>query len=141
MASNSRRQSRILSFQVLFEAEQHGKTNWEVLNLRLNESNLNEEARTFVTELVNGVADSKDRIDSVLERHAPAFPLNEMAAVDRNVLSLAIYELIFDNHESPFRVIINEAIEIAKGYGSESSGRFVNGVLASVAIEASNVGQ
>ena len=102
---------------------------------------MNEEARTFVTELVNGVADSKDRIDSVLERHAPAFPLNEMAAVDRNVLSLAIYELLFDNHESPFRVIINEAIEIAKGYGSESSGRFVNGVLASVAIEASNVGQ
>ena len=141
MASNSRRQSRILSFQVLFEAEQHGKTNLEVLNLRLNESNLNEEARTFVTELVNGVADSKGRIDYVLERHAPAFPLNEMAAVDRNVLSLAIYELLFDNHESPFRVIINEAIEIAKGYGSESSGRFVNGVLASVAIEASNVGQ
>ena len=141
MASNSRRQSRILSFQVLFEAEQHGKTNLEVLNLRLNESNLNEEARTFVTELVNGVADSKRRIDSVLERHAPALPLNEMAAVDRNVLSLAIYELLFDNHESPFRVIINEAIEIAKGYGSESSGRFVNGVLASVAIEASNVGQ
>ena len=139
MASNSRRQSRILSFQVLFEAEQHGKPNAEVLNLRLNESNLNEEARTFVTELVNGVADSKTRIDSVLERHAPAFPLNEMAAVDRNVLSLAIYELLFDNHESPFRVIINEAIEIAKGYGSESSGRFVNGVLASVAIEASNV--
>ena len=139
MASNSRRQSRILSFQVLFEAEQHGKTNAEVLNLRLNESNLNEEARTFVTELVNGVADSKARIDYVLERHAPAFPLDEMAAVDRNVLSLAIYELLFDNHESPFRVIINEAIEIAKGYGSESSGRFVNGVLASVAIEASNV--
>ena len=141
MASNSRRQSRILSFQVLFEAEQHGKKISDVLNLRLNESNLNEEARTFVTELVNGVADSKDRIDSVLERHAPAFPLNEMAAVDRNVLSLAIFELLFDNHESPFRVIINEAIEIAKGYGSESSGRFVNGVLASVAIEASNVGQ
>ena len=141
MASNSRRQSRILSFQVLFEAEQHGKKISDVLNLRLNESNLNEEARTFVTELVNGVADSKGRIDSVLERHAPAFPLNEMAAVDRNVLSLAIFELLFDNHESPFRVIINEAIEIAKGYGSESSGRFVNGVLASVAIEASNVGQ
>ena len=139
MASNSRRQSRIFSFQVLFEAEQHGKTKAEVLNLRLNESNLNEEARTFVTELVYGVADSKARIDYVLERHAPAFPLNEMAAVDRNVLSLAIYELLFDNHESPFRVIINEAIEIAKGYGSESSGRFVNGVLASVAIEASNV--
>ena len=139
MASNSRRQSRILSFQVLFEAEQHGRPNAEVLNLRLNESNLNEEARTFVTELVNGVAASKARIDYVLERHAPAFPLNEMAAVDRNVLSLAIYELLFDNHESPFRVIINEAIEIAKGYGSESSGRFVNGVLASVAIEASNV--
>ena len=139
MASKSRRRSRILSFQVLFEAEQHGKPNLEVLNLRLNESNLNEEARTFVIELVNGVANSKDRIDSILERHAPAFPLNEMAAVDRNVLSLAIYELLFDNHDSPFRVIINEAIEIAKGYGSDSSGRFVNGVLASVAIEASNV--
>tara|TARA_B100000700_G_C15062268_1_gene866681 strand:- start:6093 stop:6515 length:423 start_codon:yes stop_codon:yes gene_type:complete len=139
MASNSRRQSRILSFQVLFEAEQHGKPTSEVLNLRLNESNLNEEARTFVTKLVDGTANSKDKIDSVLERHAAAFPLNEMAAVDRNVLSLAIYELLFDNHDSPFRVIINEAVDIAKGYGSESSGRFVNGVLASVAIEANNV--
>ena len=110
------------------------------LNL-LEAKDYSSDPKSFVTELVNGVADSKGRIDSVLERHAPAFPLNEMAAVDRNVLSLAIYELLFDNHESPFRVIINEAIEIAKGYGSESSGRFVNGVLASVAIEASNVGQ
>ena len=62
-------------------------------------------------------------------------PLEEMSPVDRNVLRLAIYEVLFDNHRAPIRVAINEAVEIAKGYGSESSGRFVNGVLGAVALE------
>lgn len=136
MASSSRRRSRILAFQVLFEAEQHDRAISTVLDVRIGESNLSEDGATFVRELVDGVTEKRADIDLVIERHAPAFPLEDMAPVDRNVLRLAIYEVLFDNRRAPLRVAINEAVEIAKGYGSESSGRFVNGVLGAVALEA-----
>ncbi len=136
MASSSRRRSRILAFQTLFEAEQHSRDTVEVLERRLDESDLSDDGREFVRGLVNGVTAQRDAIDEVIVRHAPAFPLAEMAPVDRNVLRLAIYEVLFDNRRAPLRVAINEAVEIAKGYGSESSGRFVNGVLGAVALEA-----
>ena len=136
MPSGSRRRSRILAFQVLFEAEQHDRVISAVLEVRLGESKLSEDGRGFVRELVDGVIANRDEIDAVIERHAPAFPLADMAPVDRNVLRLAIYEVLFDNRRAPLRVAINEAVEVAKGYGSESSGRFVNGVLGAVALEA-----
>lgn len=136
MASSSRRRSRILAFQVLFEAEQHKRVVSAVLDTRLAESKLSDDGATFVRDLVNGVTAKRDDIDSVIERYASAFPLEDMAPVDRNVLRLAIYEVLFDNRGAPLRVAINEAVEIAKGYGSESSGRFVNGVLGAVALEA-----
>ena len=136
MPSGSRRRSRILAFQVLFEAEQHDRLISDVLDVRLGESNLSEDGRGFVRDLVEGVTAKREDIDSVIARHAPAFPLVDMAPVDRNVLRLAIYEVLFDNRGAPLRVAINEAVEIAKGYGSESSGRFVNGVLGAVALEA-----
>ena len=136
MASSSRRRSRILAFQVLFESEQHSRDTLEVLDRRLRESDLSDDGREFVRGLVNGVTDGRDAIDDVITQHASAFPLCEMAPVDRNVLRLAIYEVLFDNRRAPLRVAINEAVDIAKGYGSESSGRFVNGVLGAVALEA-----
>ena len=136
MPSSSRRRSRILAFQVLFEAEQHTRDLSAVLDTRVEESSLSLDGAAFVRELVNGVNERRDEIDRVIERHAPAFPLEDMAPVDRNVLRLAIYEVLFDNRGAPLRVAINEAVEIAKGYGSESSGRFVNGVLGAVALEA-----
>jgi N utilization substance protein B len=136
MASNSRRRSRILAFQILFEAEQHKRVVSAVLDTRIAESNLSDDGATFTRDLVNGVTAKRYDIDPVIELHAPAFPLKDMAPVDRNVLRLAIYEVLFDNRGAPLRVAINEAVEIAKGYGSESSGRFVNGVLGAVALEA-----
>jgi N utilization substance protein B len=136
MPSGSRRRSRILAFQVLFEAEQHGRPVAETLEVRLGESELGEGARGFTRDLVEGVEANREAIDEVISTHAPAFPLADMAPVDRNVLRLAIYEVLFDNRRAPLRVAINEAVEIAKGYGSESSGRFVNGVLGAVALEA-----
>jgi len=136
MASSSRRRSRILAFQTLFESEQHSRDTLEVLDRRLRESDLSDNGREFVRTLVNGVTEQRDSIDEVIVRHASAFPLSEMAPVDRNVLRLAIYEVLFDNRRAPLRVAINEAVEISKGYGSESSGRFVNGVLGAVALEA-----
>jgi len=136
MPSGSRRRSRILAFQVLFESEQHEEKVTDALERRLEESDLDTSARAFAGDLVNGVAEHRSDIDEVISRYASAFPLEEMAPVDRNVLRLAIYEVLFDNRGAPLRVAINEAVDIAKGYGSESSGRFVNGVLGAVALEA-----
>ena len=138
MTSQSRRRSRIAAFQVLFEADITGRLVPEVLNRHLSESTLTLDARKFTTELVYGVGRFLEEIDDTIRRYAPAFPLEDMAAVDRNVLRLAIYEVLFDTGRAPLRVAINEAVEIAKGYGSESSGRFVNGVLGAVALEAAD---
>lgn len=136
MPSRSRRRSRILAVQVLFEADANRRPLAVVLERQLGESALDEEARAYTRDLVRGVDEHLEAIDETIRRHAPAFPLEDMPGVDRNVLRLAIYEMLFDTGRAPLRVAINEAVEIAKGYGSESSGRFVNGVLGAVALEA-----
>jgi N utilization substance protein B len=136
MAGGSRRRSRITAFQTLFEADVSQRDPLEVLERRLAEARLAGEAQAFARDLVTGVVNAREEIDALIQRHAPAFPLADMAPVDRNVLRLAIYEVLFDNRGAPLRVAINEAVEIAKGYGSESSGRFVNGVLGAVALQA-----
>ena len=137
MSRSSRRRSRIVAFQALFEADSSGRGRDQVLERQLAESRLDQEGCDFARALVDGVDERGDEIDELIGRYAPAFPLSDMAPVDRNVLRLAIYEVLFDNHRAPLRVAINEAIEIAKGYGSESSGRFVNGVLGGIALLAS----
>lgn len=138
MAQGSRRQSRIVAFQVLFEAEVAQRDLVATLERHLHEARLTEEATAFTRALVDGVQTHRDQIDAVIREHAPAFPLEEMAGVDRNVLRLAIYEVLFDNQPAPLRTAINEAVDLAKGYGSESSGRFVNGVLGAVVLAASS---
>lgn len=133
---SSRRRSRIAAFRVLFEADQRGVPVSAILPRHLEDSGLDAEGRGFAESLVAGVTARQAEVDAVIARHAPAFPLADMAPVDRNVLRLAVYEVLFDTSGAPLRVAINEAVEIAKGYGSESSGRFVNGVLGAVALEA-----
>jgi len=132
----SRRRSRIAAFQALFEADLGGHPLAAVLGRHLEEAGLDPAGVRFARALAEGVQANREAIDTVIQRHAPAFPLAEMAAVDRNVLRLAVYEVLFDTDRAPLRAAINEAVEIAKGYGSESSGRFVNGVLGAVALEA-----
>ncbi len=134
--ASSRRRSRIAAFQALFEADLGGRPFEPVLTRHLEEAGLEPEGREFARSLVRGVESHLADIDDVIQRHAPAFPLAEMATVDRNVLRLAVYEVLFDTDPAPLRAAINEAVEIAKGYGSESSGRFINGVLGAVALEA-----
>lgn len=91
------------------------------------------EEQNFVVSLVRGVINKKEEIDPVVVENAPDWPLEKITVVDRNILRLGIYELMFgDYKEVPPRVAINEAIELAKTYGSEGSGRFVNGVLGTV---------
>ena len=80
---------------------------------------------------MSGVIQSKQEIDEKIKRFAPAWPVDQLPAVDRNILRLAIFELLMDN-KVPVSVSINEAVELAKKFGSDSSARFVNGVLSSV---------
>jgi N utilization substance protein B len=136
--SGSRRRSRIVAFQTLFEADTAGRDIRATLDRQVREARLSEDAAAFADHLVEGVEQHREAIDTVIRERAPAFPLSDMAPVDRNVLRLAIYEVLFDNQPAPLRTAINEAVELAKGYGSESSGRFVNGVLGAVALAASD---
>jgi N utilization substance protein B len=140
MPGASRRRSRIAAFQALFEADVSGRPAPASLERLLRDAALTADAADFARRLVAGVLDHRDAIDAVLRERAPAFPLADMPPVDRNVLRLAIYEVLFDNQPAPLRTAINEAVELAKGYGSESSGRFVNGVLGAVALAASDRG-
>lgn len=134
--AQSRRRSRILAFQVLFESDVRKQPALVVMRRQFREANLSEEALAFAQQLVEGVLEHCEEIDDSIRQHAPEFPLEDLSPVDRNVLRLAIYEVLFDTRRAPLRVAINEAVDIAKGYGSESSGRFVNGVLGAVALEA-----
>ncbi|MFN8639018.1 MAG: transcription antitermination factor NusB [Dehalococcoidia bacterium] len=137
MPRGGRRRSRIVAFQVLFEADVSAKPLDAILERHVREAELDEDADEFVHHLVHGVEAHRAEIDAVIARHAEAFPLADMAPVDRNVLRLAVFEVLFDNRGAPLRAAINEAVDLAKGYGSESSGRFVNGVLGAVALAAS----
>ena len=87
----------------------------------------------FVWQLVNGIVDHLDQINKVIEKAAPQWPIDQITIVDRNVLRIGLYELLYANKdEVPPKVAINEAIELAKTFGGENSGKFINGVLGTV---------
>lgn len=87
----------------------------------------------FVNNLINGVVSHRKELDNIIEKAAPMWPLDQIDMIDRNVLRLGLYELIYENKEEvPPKVAINEAIELAKSFGGESSGKFINGVLGTV---------
>lgn len=129
--AGARRKARILALQALYEVDSVGHDVDGVLSRMLDETRLSEENSAFVRELVIGVVRDKEKIDLDIQRSAPAWPVEQLAVVDRNILRLAIFELLIDNRV-PVKVAINEAVELAKGFGSDSSARFINGVLGSV---------
>jgi N utilization substance protein B len=96
----------------------------------------------FIARLVKGVLEHIAEIDKIIEKAAPQWPLEQIAMVDRNVLRLGLYELLYaDREEVPPKVAINEAIELAKSFGGDSSGKFVNGVLGTVYREIGEPGK
>ena len=96
----------------------------------------------FIQELIDGVMGKIDDIDRIIEKAAPQWPIDQIAIVDRNVLRLGIYELLFGNRdEVPPKVAINEAIELAKTFGGDASGKFVNGVLGTIYREIGEPGK
>ncbi len=127
-----RRKARIITLQALYELDCSVHKPEEVLARLLEEKPLNDEAAEFAKSLIDGVLQNKREIDDVIRRFAPAFPVEQIALIDRNILRLAIFEILFDNRV-PVKAAINEAVELAKSFGSDSSQKFVNGVLGSVA--------
>jgi len=132
---SSRHLSRSIAMQSLYE--------WDFFEKKrdlekLVEKNLQEfgpglEDKNFVSELVKGVVKHQKEIDEIIQKTAPQWPLDQISIVDRNILRIGIYELLFgDKKAVPPKVAINEAIELAKGFGGENSGKFVNGVLGTV---------
>jgi N utilization substance protein B len=133
--AGKRRKARVLALQALFERDTVGHAPEEVVSRLQEETAAARDAAAFGRELVDGVLKNKDAIDATIHKLAPAWPLDQIAVVDRNILRLAIYEILIDN-KVPMRAAINEAVELAKTYGGENSPRFVNGVLGAVSALA-----
>lgn len=125
-----RRKARELALQALYEADVASHSATEALERLIGEleASLPEEAAQYSRELVSGVLQNKEVIDSKIRHHAPNWPLEQTSAIDRNILRLAIFEILFNN-SVPMRAAINEAVDLAKTFGSDSSSKFVNGVL------------
>lgn len=105
----------------------------EVVQKNISEFGVGLENSDFIWRLVKGVVEHLPKLDKIIEKSAPEWPLEQITIVDRNILRLGLYELLFgDRQEVPPKVAINEAIELAKGFSGESSGKFVNGVLGTV---------
>jgi N utilization substance protein B len=127
----ARHRARIAALQALFEIDCAGHGLATVLEHRLQDVALPEPGTGFARELVLGVDAHLDRIDGLIGRYAPEWPVDQIAIIDRNILRIAIYEILVRD-DTPIKVAINEAVELAKEFGSDSSGRFVNGVLGSL---------
>ena len=129
--AGARRKARGLALQALYEIDSVGHEMARVLTRLLANGELSEENNAFVRELVSGVIQNKEKIDINIKNFAPAWPIEQLPVVDRNILRLAIFEILLNN-KVPVKVAINEAVELAKTFGSDNSPRFVNGVLGSV---------
>lgn len=141
----NRHLSRSIVLQTLFEWDLNNmdkKGTLEVLNRNVEEFAPNKTDNPFIEKLLDGVLGKKPELDQVIEKAAPEWPIDRISPVDRNILRLGLYELLFaDRKEVPAKVAINEAIELAKQFGGENSSRFVNGVLGAVYKEIGEPGK
>lgn len=132
----NRHLSRSIVMQSLYEWDFSGKKEDEIKEIvshNVKEFGPGLEGDDFVKQLIEGVVKNIEKIDKVIITAAPEWPMAQITIVDRNILRLGLYELLFGNYEEvPPKVAINEAIELAKSFGGESSSRFVNGVLGTV---------
>jgi N utilization substance protein B len=129
--TGGRRKARSIALQALYEIDSVQHDPEEILTHLQAEADLSEENFSFARELVEGVLRYKDKLDAQIQRYAPAWPIEQIAFIDRNILRLAIFEILIDN-KIPVKVAINEAVELAKSFGSDSSSKFINGVLGAV---------
>lgn len=128
--------SRSIALQSLYQWDFFGKkpkTLDEIVKKNIKEFGSDLSDTNFIWQLVKGVADHLSKLDKIIEKAAPEWPIEQINIVDRNILRIGLYELIFEKKEEvPPKVAINEAIELAKAFGGKNSGRFINGVLGTV---------
>ena len=142
----SRHIARSIAMQVLYEldfwckegsfdlrASKLYKDRTKIMNKNIKEFSPDLKETSFIKDLLDGVLDQQEKIDAVIEKSTPDWSLDQLAMVDRNVLRIGIFELLWGNRdEVPPKVAINEAIELGKKYGGESSGKFINGVIGAI---------
>lgn len=126
-----RRQARMIALQTLYEYDIAHHVPEEILQRHAEERTLHPKVVAYAHELVQGVCDHLADIDAHIQSAAREWPLHQMARIDKNTLRLAIYEILFNN-TVPAKAAINEAVELAKAFGSDTSSRFVNGVLGTI---------
>jgi N utilization substance protein B len=134
--AGGRRKARSIALQALYEIDSVQHDPEETLKNLREELKLSDETFKFAGELVNGVVRYKEKLDAQIHRYAPAWPIDQIAFIDRNILRLAIFEILIDN-KIPVKVAINEAVELAKNFGGDSSSKFINGVLGAISANIS----
>lgn len=126
-----RRKARQIALQALFQADVGGVPINEGLEFLFQEKSLPKDVIEFATELAVGTWEHRGEIDKVIQECAPHWPIERMSSVDRNILRMATYEILY-MPDTPYSVSINEAVELAKLFGTSESSRFVNGILGGI---------
>ncbi len=135
-----RTKARSIALQALYEIDLTGHPFEWVWTNRLEEEKLENNQAEFAYQIISGVAPLMELLDNFLAEHAPEWPLDQISAIDRNILRIALWEFAVYG-KTPVKVAINEAVELAKEFGSESSPRFINGVLGSLALRKNEIQQ
>jgi N utilization substance protein B len=133
-----RTRARSIALQALYEIDITGHPAELVITERLSESPLEDNLSDFTRKIVFGIQPLIKELDQIIAKHAPEWPLDQVAIIDRNIMRIALWEIAVSN-ETPLKVAINEAVELGKIYGSESTPRFVNGVLGSLALHYNDI--
>ncbi len=128
----TRRRARRVTLESLYEYDIANHPPDEIIERRVEEYPMESSGTQFASQLVHGVIEHQDEMDKLISRYAPEWPLDQMAVIDRNILRIAIFEFLIEG-STPVKVAINEAVELAKTYGSDSAPRFINGVLGTLA--------
>jgi len=131
MTMGIRRQARVIALQTLYEYDTAHHDAEVIMQRHLEEQRSAPTVSTYAAQLVRGVLAHLDEIDAEIQSAAQEWPISQMAHIDKNILRVAIYEILFNN-AVPAKAAINEAVELAKMFGSDTSSRFVNGVLGTI---------
>ena len=133
-----RTRARSIALQALYEIDIVGHLPEIVLTERFAETPFEDSLTDFARQIVLGVIPIVKELDAIIAKHAPEWPLDQVATIDRNILRIALWEIAVSN-QTPIKVAINEAVELGKVFGSESTPRFVNGVLGSLALHHNDI--
>jgi len=135
-----RTRARSIALQALYEIDLTGHPPELVITERLAETPLEDNLCDFARNIVFGIQPLIPELDQIISKHAPEWPLDQVATIDRNIMRIALWEIAVSN-QTPLKVAINEAVELGKIFGSESTPRFVNGVLGSLALHYNDIVQ